>query len=70
MSITAIAIIFGIVYPVYCYLANCFNGNACEAVQTAKKEYISSHPILALIGIVMSALVPLAYWIAVIIFLV
>lgn len=69
MSPIAIAIIFGLAYPAYNWIANAFLGSGDEEVKSARSRYIQMHIGASAIGAIMALAVPLAYWILVLRFL-
>lgn len=70
MNLLAVAIIFGLVYPVYNYLANVFMGSLDDDIKAARSSYVENHLAASLFGCLMSFATPIAYWILVLIYFV
>lgn len=69
MSPIAIAIIFGLAYPIYNYIAAQFTGSGDAEVSAARRRYIERHVGASVVGTLMALAIPIAYWIMVLYFL-
>ena len=69
MSLLQIAIIFGIVLPIYNVIANALSGVQSESSKKATHEWVSKHLVASIIGVIMKLAIPIAYWVLVIIYL-
>jgi hypothetical protein len=62
MSTVAIMVLFGLLVPIFNFVGNFLCGNLSEEVKQAKKEFIHEHPIMAIIGSLISFIPAIAYW--------
>lgn len=70
MNLLAVAIIFGLVYPVYKSIVSFLMGNSNPDVKNARTEYVNEHPAASILGCIMAFAIPIAYWILVLIYFV
>ena len=69
MSTIAIAIVFGIVLPIYNFIANTLTGVQSESSKKATHEWVSKRLVASIVGVIMKIAIPIAYWVLVIIYL-